>query len=977
MAATTPRGRSLPFWPRAALAAMIGVLALASSAFAQLDPPSGIQVVPGCQQYVVTWNPVPGAISYRVHVEGEPTPIEVTDPTAVIPAPANPTDRAFRIGAVDVNNDEGTLSGLRQASGADLPFTLQGLSDITVHVGDVLSFMVSRVGEPGIPAPLTSYEWTRDGVPFVHNSSVYFTSTAQFSDAGLYHLRGCAACCDELDVVRVTVLPFAPPPPNFVNAQSACQGVTVTWDPVPGAVSYVVHRTGAPDVPVATNNYFDPLPVGVCRSYSVSSVDAFDQVGSTSGNTGQRCGVEPLPASLSLGADQFLRVGRPFSLSLPGTFNLATTTFDWRKNNVSLGAPNQPTFSITNVALGNSGSYTCVVSNVCGTVTSSAVVLTVVQPPPPPSSITATVTACRQVTVSWPPVAGALKYFVARSPALPGTPVPPLPPGVFVNGTSYVDTISPADSITNFTYQVASVGLGDVAGALSSFTTAVRAGATARPGNVLVGKTVETGANVLIHTIVTGTSAVWRKNGVPFAGGNQEQHFVGTNQLSVSLILNAVTPADAGSYDLQVCTACSCANTTAAVLNVCNTPVVTAPAQVFASEGQASVDLVATATNAISLQWYQAGIALPEGGHYTGTTSNTLTIHTPLTEDAGFYELRATGNCVTVSAPLVELKIDPCTAKPVVSQQPPSTQAVAFGSPAAITFATTCCRPPAYQWFRQEPDGEWLSIPGATSSTFSIPSFSASDIGSYFCIATNYNQSVLSRIANLTEFIAPPPPRFIQLGSFKFCSSARLVWGTNVPLSTTITVRRGSLTGPIEVTVPATGLVLNGSYDLPIPDATIRAVTIECRDAGGVLVLASNFYTWARPPGPSLVLRVSAQPDYVAMPFGTAVAVQVRVENFGCGAYTGDLTLTGIELAQLPSTAVFADGTPVAGHVIAPSEIGVNGGLTLPLIYFPVTPPGPGLRIGPDLTVVVGFTQPDVGSLTSVTSLEFTSGGVR
>ena len=437
----------------------------------------------------------------------------------------------------------------------------------------------------------------------------------------------------------------------------------------------LVHRSGATDVTVTVNSYLDPLATGVCRSYSVSSVDAFAQVGSASPSTLQRCGVPPLPASLPLGADQIIRVARPFALALPGTFDLATTTFDWRKNNVSLGAPSQPTFSIASLTIAHAGSYTCVVSNVCGAVTSSAVLLTVVVPPLPPTGVTVTVTACRQATVTWNPAAGALKYFVTRTPDLPGPPVPPLPPGVFVNGTSFVDAISPADSSVNFSYRVASVGLGDIVGGASSSTIVVRPGATPRPGNPLLGKTVEFGAIVSLRTTVTGTSAVWRKNGVAFAGGFQDVHLQGTNQLSVTLVLSAVTPADAGNYDVQVCTACGCANTTVAVINVCNTPAVTAPAQAFASEGQASVDLVATTTNALSLHWYRGNSALAEGAHFSGTSTSTLTIHTPLLEDAGFYQLRATGNCATVDGPLVELKIDPCFARPVASQQPAATQA--------------------------------------------------------------------------------------------------------------------------------------------------------------------------------------------------------------------------------------------------------------------------------------------------------------
>ena len=979
MAARSPRRREGSAWLRAAVVlcfGTFGLVGLTAPAVAQLDSPAAIQVTPGCQQYTLTWQNVAGAAAYRVYVTGVPTPIEVLTESAVFPVTSAPTNRTFRVSTVDANDVEGPQSGPRQGTGAGLPFSLQALPDITVHVGDVLSFMVSLVGQPGVPAPLTSYEWTRDGVPFIHPSSTYFTSTAQLSDGGLYHLRGCTECCDELDLVRVTVLPNALPPPQNVAAQTGCLGASVTWDSRPGAASYVVHRSGTTDVSVLTNSYFDPLSTGVCRSYSVSTVDAFSQTGGSSGNTPERCGVAPLPASLSLGADQIIRVNRPFSLVLPGTFDLASTTFNWRKNNVSLGALSQPTFSIANVVVGSAGSYTCVVSNVCGSVTSSAVVLTVVVPPPPPTSVTASVTACRQVTITWSAAAGALKYFISRSPQFPGTPVPPLPPGFFVNGTTYVDTAAPADSSISYTYQVASVGLGDITGTFSSSTAALRPAAWPRPGNPINGATVEVGSFVNLRTTVIGTSAVWRKNGVTFTGGFQDVHPIGSTQLSVTLSLSSVSVADAGSYNLQVCTACGCVNTTVAVVKVCNTPAVTTPAQVLASEGQASVDLVATTSNAVSMQWYKGNVALAEGAHFTGTTTGTLTIHTPLTADAGFYQLQVVGNCGTVNGPLAELVVSPCIDPPVASQQPAATQAVLIGAPASITFVATCCRTPDYQWYKIADTGP-QAVAGATASVLSIPSFSANDVGVYFCVASNRPPSAISNFAQLTELIPPPPAIFTRFSRSTECGGSTLRVSTNVPLSFTVISRRGTCSGPIELQTTPTPLVRNLDLFIPIPDPAFRCVLVEARDAANVLVLPGNIGVWARQPGPQLNMDVVAMPDYVSTPFGIAVALQVTVRNAGCDAYTGDLTILGADLASLASPALLLDGSPAAGTVLLPGGLAVGQTRSFPLIYFPAVPPDPGTTLTRDLTVAVEMTQPVTATLTYLGLVRLTPTGVQ
>jgi subtilisin-like proprotein convertase family protein len=64
----------------------------------------------------------------------------------------------------------------------------------------------------------------------------------------------------------------------------------------------------------------------------------------------------------------------------PATFTVVATgtslTYDWRRNGTSIGAPSLPTLSIGAASASNAGSYTCVISNSCNTVTSNAATLT-------------------------------------------------------------------------------------------------------------------------------------------------------------------------------------------------------------------------------------------------------------------------------------------------------------------------------------------------------------------------------------------------------------------------------------------------------------------------------------------------------------------------------------------------------------------------------------------------------------------------
>ena len=72
----------------------------------------------------------------------------------------------------------------------------------------------------------------------------------------------------------------------------------------------------------------------------------------------------------------------------PASFTVIATgtnlQYDWRRNNISLGAPNLPTLNIGAASAANMGSYTCVVSNTCNSVTSDPATLAL-RPPADPA----------------------------------------------------------------------------------------------------------------------------------------------------------------------------------------------------------------------------------------------------------------------------------------------------------------------------------------------------------------------------------------------------------------------------------------------------------------------------------------------------------------------------------------------------------------------------------------------------------------
>jgi uncharacterized repeat protein (TIGR02543 family) len=81
-------------------------------------------------------------------------------------------------------------------------------------------------------------------------------------------------------------------------------------------------------------------------------------------------------------ASQTVQTGASVTFTVTAT-GAATLTYQWRKNDVSISGAVGTSYTISPVATGDAGSYTCLVSNPGGSSTSQAAVLTVGSSPPP------------------------------------------------------------------------------------------------------------------------------------------------------------------------------------------------------------------------------------------------------------------------------------------------------------------------------------------------------------------------------------------------------------------------------------------------------------------------------------------------------------------------------------------------------------------------------------------------------------------
>jgi hypothetical protein len=139
-------------------------------------------------------------------------------------------------------------------------------------------------------------------------------------------------------------------------------------------------------------------------------------------------------------------------------------------------------------------------------------------------------------------------------------------------------------------------------------------------------------------------------------------------------------------------------------------------------------------------QWQKDGLNL------AGATSATWSIPSVSSADAGTYRVVVTNAVGSVTSDGAVLSVE---AAPAITTQPQSLT-VLQGQPASFSVVASGVPVPTYQW---QKDG--LNLAGATSATWSIPSVSSADAGTYRVVVTNAVGSVTSDGAVLSVEAAP------------------------------------------------------------------------------------------------------------------------------------------------------------------------------------------------------------------------------
>jgi len=554
--------------------------------------------------------------------------------------------------------------------------------------------------------------------------------------------------------------------------------------------------------------------------------------------------VHPAGATLLAGETYVLNV---FALGGKGALH-----YDWRKNALSLGAPDNPFLSVGPVSGADAGDYDVVVTDALGVfpygrATSAAATIAVNSPlavagPNDASVYNDAALVPFQVTASGgvPPYTyawykdGVLVNQLAPPIPQPTTDTlnltPPLQPGLYL--CAVTDTDTPP------TTRNSSEGRLAVYPHLAIAMQPVGAGVN--PGtDVTLTAAVTGGIPPLIHT--------WRKNGIALPPEAQPGAAV--------LVLTAVAETDEGVYDLAVED-----NGTDAVTSDPASVMVRDAALVFTTQPAGAArytdegDYTLTAATAggegpVTLEWwFDDGLG---GGAARAGNGGSLTIAGPSPADTGDYWCVATDSVGSIDSVTATVRF----GLPIEITQQPTGQDryVDEGDYTLLAAASGGLNTLSFEWFFDEGLG-YLPVSIGSGPEYTITDPTVADSGSYFFTVTDGIRSEESDLAELVfadhmTFETQPRGGQVREGepfTFSVVVSGGLrgldyVWKRDTDAKIAETTGPNAPVYPIE----ETELGDTGTYWVEVSDAeetlvsaAVQLVVIAGIPAGGAIGLA-------------------------------------------------------------------------------------------------------------------------------------------
>jgi uncharacterized repeat protein (TIGR03803 family) len=412
--------------------------------------------------------------------------------------------------------------------------------------------------------------------------------------------------------------------------------------------------------------------------------------------------------------------------------------YQWRKNGTNLVDGGNISGATTNmlaimgISDSDAASYSVIVSNSFGTVTSSIATLTVLAPP--------------VITVQPTNLLVLPGANVAFGVSVSGTA--PFRYQWRFNGTNILNA-------TSATYTIPSVST-NKAGNYAVVITNAAGSATSSNAALTVVLSPKSRTNYASSTATFTATAFspeslnyqWQKNGTNLVEGGR---LLGTT--NSTLTIASVSDADAASYSAVVSDAYGSVATSNATLTVNDSLFIASQPQSQTVGLGSNVTFNVTAYGAppFVFQWYFKGT--PLGSPATGTNFSSCTLTNVGTNQAGNYSVEVVNSygSLTSSNALLTVQVFP----PSIGLQPAS-QRVMIGSSVSFNVSVSGTPPFSYQW-----RFNGTNLLNATNAAYAIQAVAATNTGNYGVVVTNSAGSVTSSNAFLTVII--PPTLALQL----------------------------------------------------------------------------------------------------------------------------------------------------------------------------------------------------------------------
>jgi hypothetical protein len=407
----------------------------------------------------------------------------------------------------------------------------------------------------------------------------------------------------------------------------------------------------------------------------------------------------------------------------PATFTVAANgsspfSYQWNVNGTNISGATNVSLTLVTPQATDAGSYSVVVTNYGGSVTSQVATLTVNVPAfiiTQPTSQTVSQGQTATFTVGAGGTANLSYQWYFNLAKINGS-----------KGKNATLALSAVDtnSVGNYTV-VVNNSWGSVTSAVATLTISVPPTITTQPTNQALIQGQTAGFTVTAN----GTSPFgyqWSINGTNISDAT-----------NTSLILTNIQMTDAGSYAVIVTNIAGSATSSVATLTVYVPPTITTqPLSQAVVRGQnVSFSVGAGGTSPFSYQWNVNGTNIDDA------TNAILSLTSVKRANQGNYAVLVTNIAGSVTSAVAGLTV---YIPPTITNQPQN-KTLSIGQPASFCVGAFGTATLDYQWCFNG-----TAMPGATNAMLTIPRVHATDTGNYTVVVTNIAGWVTSAAATLT-----------------------------------------------------------------------------------------------------------------------------------------------------------------------------------------------------------------------------------